>query len=153
MKYPFAFAVLVFWSLILSGCVGDAKQTDNRTGSNITEIVASSPSTGVPMRPLTDSAVMAVRVLEVYPESASLEVLQVLSYASDVRDGTVKIASGDVRNFTFQWGTRAVEVDLPPIGPSSNDVRQSGVENGSILDVNASISGNSWTVYAYEQLG
>jgi len=153
MKCSLAFAVLVFCSLILSGCVGGVNQTDNSTGFNVTGTVNSSPSTGVSARPLTDTAVLNVRVLEVYPESAALEVLQVLSYASDSRDGTVKIASGNVRNFTFQWGTRAVEVDLPPVGPSSNDVRQSGVENGSILNVNASVIENSWIVYAYEQLG
>jgi len=148
----FSFTVLAFGSLLLAGCLVNPGQPENVTVGNATVASSPNPSMGVPMRPLTDSAAMTVKVLEVYPESANVEVLQVVSYSPDARDGTVKIAVGDVRNFTFQWGTQPTVVDLPPIGASANDVRQSGVTIGSVLNVNASISGNAWIVYGYEQL-
>ena len=151
-KYSSAFAVMVLGIFLLAGCTENQKQPINETTGNMTGINNSGSANGVPMRPFTDSAVIKAKVLEVQPQSAQLEILQILSYTPDLRDGTVKLANGDIRNFTFQWGTLPTLVDMPPLGPSSTDMRLNGVSTSSILNANISISGNLWTVYAYESL-
>ena len=152
MKHSIAFAFIVLGILLLAGCTENQKPPKNETTGNGTMLNNSNSTNEVPTRPFTDSAVIKAKILNVQPQSAQLEILQVLSYAPDQRDGTIKLATGDIRNFTFQWGTLPTVVDMPPLGPSSTDVRLNGVTTGSTLNANIMISRNLWTVYTYEQL-
>jgi len=161
-----ALAFMAISFLLLSGCAGNQSSAANRAGtidptptSSVFPVnISSAPGTSVPpaingsvsQKSFSDTALIRAKALSVQPQGAQLEILQVVSYAADPRDGTVKLADGEVRNFTFQWGTSPIMVDLPPLGVSSTDINLSGISVNSIIEANISISESRWTVYTYE---
>jgi len=135
--------------LFFSGCIESLSPNtinpNSTTGFNdSTEVI--------PPKPLTDSAVIRARVLNVQTQSARLEILDLISYDSDKRDGTIKLEKSDINDFVFQWGTSATIIDMPPLGPSNTDVHLPGIAVGDIIQANISISKGERRVYQYEKI-
>lgn len=129
---------------VLLGCISGGQQGGNSTGDNN----SGNQSGIVPAKPLIDSAVIRARVLSIQDQNAQLEVLEVVSYKADPRDGSIKVKSDDVKDFTFQWGTAETNVSLP-----SGSLHLAGIRVNDTILANATVSSMQWRVYEYEKVG